>query len=88
MTGIAELFAELDGRADHHAVMLATVAAAMERQRARWREDKRRQRAAMKRAGKKPDRRWYAERYKNDAAFRERRKAYWRAYSKRKARAP
>ena len=75
MIGIAEMFAELDGY-DRYAVELQVAAAYInEKLRERWRENKRRQRAAGK---VKPDRDAYARRYASDAAFRERRKAYWR----------
>lgn len=88
MDSIADMFAELDGY-QRYAVALeqwgawrkeqrrsGTPRRSTERDRDRWRKSKRLARAS----GDAPSRARYAARYKTDAAFRQRRLAYWRDY--------
>jgi hypothetical protein len=79
--GIREMFAELDGYQRYEDALVVFGALANDKQRERWRANKRRQRAEGK---TKPDRDSYKKRWKNDAAFRERRREYWRAYDKKR----
>lgn len=87
------MFAELDGYGVYEAAVDALCAIGSEHLRERWREAKRRQRAALKLSGGKrrdqavaSQRRAYQKRWDTDPAFRESRRAYWRAYSRERAR--
>ena len=80
MIGIAEMFAELDGRARMWEQLEIVFPILRARQRERWRENKRWQR----RQGKAQD--TYARRWETDANFRQRRRAYWREYDARRGR--
>ncbi len=80
MIGIAEMFVELDGTQRMWEQLEIVFPILRARQQERWRENKRLQRASKK------TRDSYAARWKNDAAFRERRRAYWRDYDVRRGR--
>lgn len=81
---IAAIFGDLAGDDRRDADVAWRAAHQREKDRERWRQAKRRLRLRLKREGKKQDQRHYAKRYATDAAFRERRKAYWRDYDKKR----
>lgn len=85
---IAEIFGDLAGDDRRDADVAWRAAHQREKDRERWREAKRRDRARRKRSGNALDRtkdqRHYAKRYATDAAFRERRKAYWHDYDNKR----
>lgn len=80
MTGIREMFADLDGYQRYEADLVIMSSFTLERQRERWRANRKRQRARPE--VKQRDQKAYAERFAIDAEFRERRRAYWRDYDK------
>ena len=83
---IAEMFAALDGYERAELDLAAVGAWRLESLREHWREAKRRQRQGG--ADRARDRAGYARRYATDEAFRERRRAYWRAYDARRRQDP